>query len=1490
MKPERARSLSPTKDTSSNAGTPGSVRSRNDMSMHEDLSRTPSLQPPASRRSSGLDIAPSKTSGAPPKTDTSESDAPPRGLPQPPSTPQALVSTSPNAAMAPSRSNTLSWQQRPTSRGLTGPRSRPLSMVVSENGASRSPRQSAEPEHAPPKDDNMSRSQIAQSLGAKDPTWFRQNQERGQGSAAYRRNQDDPSDIAPMTGSMRLLGMSRESTAEPESRMSPPPESVRSNSPSVGGSIRGTSGFGSSSASMSSASGVRSPLPTMSSQRFEPTSSDTTSASGGDTPSIGRSLAMSPAQGRISPERMDRPSSPTKGLGGFVQSAMMKRSDSVNKRWSAQAGPGLSRGNSVASNTSGYTSSRYPIGGITPLSESRPSSISRDNSPALKSRPGSSHSNTTVTQGLDENDRPGTSASATSNKTETRFEDKFPKSALQDVKSPPIDESMNPPASPSKRWSPSKASWLENAINKPDSPRLKSPAPQQPSWKADINRAKQQRGSVDLGTVSNYKEVSIGGLVRSPPPGAGYKVPTIGGLPSGFSAGVAAKPRAGSSDDVGRRSGSPESTKAKDVPRTMSPLSAQFNEPSKSEVEPVGAIAIVQKDEKPVPSPPANKNAPQKDLSPNSPIASKPKLETPPKKDFRTNLKSRPDSGEAKSKDEPEFKNVFGKLKRTQTQNYKAPDELKDNIMRGKSGLTQTGGPKKTQRKDEFKESILQKKQGMVALSASTRITSASSKNLDQSAPEAIAKRGGLTRSDSLASSGSAEGPKEKELSKPEALAKLQHLRDKPKHVPPERQSSPPLQAQKEAPANGGLRGSFASSLAGILQRGPSPMAAKPGSVPTSEHAHEKTAVSQASDEAVASAGPQLTHATIARARGPKRRLPTTNTKVEAASESVAMEKPQSERSIKDKTPTLIFNTSKPQSLSLSPSKSNPRPLSNITHNNNNNRKVSQPKSPRKPSTSIAQSQDMNSTSPISKSSIKESEAKTSPVVKQKPVTSPKDDKIRTVPLSSTLKSQPETPSEPKNTQEPRQNESSSTPAQRQQDPEPPGIHGPLPSVKGAAALWGQSPKPTQLGGPRSPVKLPTRKDEEDAQEEAGLRTREPADLGINDSVNGPSTTSGRPPPLSAAQSPKSPPLPGKKSASIVSRVIPATPTAAAQSNKSMSSQHSQAANLFADIFDTVPSSKQSINFDTQAVINACSSIDSSQKIKTLRKQIFEIKDNGRSVPIPAQQEHILFEDSLYLCTHVFGTLTGQRTSEAYLWCGDGVSSSAVNDAHVFAKKAAKDNNGKLVVLKQGKETANFFQALGGIVITRRGSNSRSDSSAPYVLCGRQHVGQIAFDEVDFHPQSLCKGFPYIISAGGGKLYLWKGSGSGADELGCARLIGMDLGLTGEIEEVDEGKESSAFWQCFGGGRGDIATSSGQHWHLKPSCEKYTNRLFGIDVEIPRPKSSSGFMQWGRRGSAPSTDTNIVSTAQIKEVLPFAQSDLVDDGVFVLDTFFEIFV
>lgn len=1494
---ERARSLSPTKDSTSNAGTPHSMRSTTDASM-QDLSSSPAstqLPPPSSKQrvseKSMTEEAVSKST--PPLGGNADRQGSGNDIPSMSSQPP---SNSSGAATSLSRSGTLSWQQRPSSRDSVSGKTRPLSIFASENNAARSPRASIEPTSV--KNDATSRSEIAQSLGAKDPAFFRQTQDRGLGSAAYRKNQlDTVTDLVSAGGTRPLPGMSRENSVEGERPSISPPASTPWSPPSREGSVRGGLGSTARFTNSKSVNSLRSPLPTLDSQRFEPPSSDTSSSYGADSISSSRTLAMSPSQGRMTAERVDRPSSPTKGLGGFVQSAMLKRSDSVNKRWSAQASPGLSRGNSVVSNRSGYDGSRQTGSSLAPLQDFRPYSASRETSPISSSRPGSGHGDLTLSLPSESNERATiNNQSAVGDHTtiladpsvktelplsrESSLVSKLGKDGIGDE-----DVEKTVPSSPSKRWSPSKSSWLENAINKPDSPKPKAAPPQQPPWMNDFNKAKQ-RGSVDLGKGTNFKEISTGGLMRSPPPGGLSKAPSFGGLPASFSSGGSGKPniqafsgpaqtKSLNDEEIKDSKSSPHSKI--DISKAESPT--QSDEAGANQQGPVATPRPLSTKSSPSKAAPSNRSSP----------SAKPKPETPPKKDFTSSLKSRKVSAGKDSKDEPEFKNVFGKLKKTQTQNYVAPDELKGNILRGKAGLATTGGPKKIERKDEFKTSILQRKESMKAglPSASTTITNAS-RNDDISMPEALMRRQGLTRSNSnIKGLESSENKTSQPISHSAPLATSESMK------------ATSMESQKQPATGAKLGGDFNASLAGILSRGLSPMKGAPIDNPTQYPISTTGQDSTAGVTQTFSGTPQLSHMTKGRARGPKRRLPTavepkTNTSSLATTSSTPVETEQ----IRSSPPQASKKGWKPDRVTSPMSKvEHPRPLSNIS---NNNRKISQPTSPRKPSTSIMSPTEVKLQSPITQPSPLESTLKMaspSPIV---PVVEKNVNKPRKPSVS--VKS----PKEAKSVEvtDPEKPTSYVTlPESKQKVPDMDRAQESLPpdSVKHAASTW-QQPSSLPRNGARSPIRLPTRKDEENAHEQARLRKSPPTtSIGLGIETAPEKTQTPSPfarnlptPPSLSPRSPKSPPLPSKKPSSIAPRKPSSTiPSKPLPSNKR--SPTSEAARTISNFFNDTTKSTIKFNIDTQTILSSCSSYQGPEKIKTLRKQIFEVAGDGKLLPVPSHQEHILFEENIYICTHVFGGLSGTRTTEVYLWSGDCVPASAVEDAQLFARKAAKDNNGKLVILRQGKETSNFFQALGGIVITRRGSSTRggspSSSSASYMLCARRHVGQIAFDEVDLSPTTLCKGFPYIISTRFNKLYLWKGSGSGADELGCARLIGMDLGLAGEVEEIDEGQEPPSFWQAFPqGGSHQPADEGSQYWHLKASSEKFTTRLFTIDAESSRPKSSSSYLSWGRRGSATTSEDDGTMTAAIKETMPFAQADLADEGVYVLDTFFEIFV
>ncbi|KAI4940829.1 hypothetical protein J4E91_011210 [Alternaria rosae] len=1569
---ERARSISPDKPY-----TPQSPRSATatPRTVQEKAASTPT---PAM---------------SPPPQDTARDDSLQRLTSSP--TPSTLDDTEPKkpvtSAAALGRSGTLSWNQRPKSGSIR----RPLSV------ASRSPeRPSASNTPEPPSspEANPSRTSIAASLGAKDPAFFRQTQDSGRGSATYRKNQDETaSEAGSVSGRRQLPGMSRESTIEPEVS-SPPAESIRSSSPgSRGGSVRGSAMMSNRFSTSTSISGGdaeplakgRSPLPTLDSQKFAPPSEQGSSIDGGDSERAARALAMSPTQGRISPER-ERSASPTKGMGGFVQSAMLKRSDSVSKRWSTQTPPVLSRQNSTLSNRGSAITGYGSLSGL-----DRPN-LSRDNSiePSSSSRPASSYSNATITGAADKDSAPKDEfvkpalphRHSRAKSVASTFSDK---DALNDDFSPP---------SPSKRWSPTKSTWLESALSRPESPKPKQAAPAQPAWMAEINRIKQQRSSVDLGKGSPFGEPSGSGRTS---PIKDIQLKPVGlRRPESPKKEEAAEPK--KMETVKEQSPSPTPALAPKPLFTKKSESKLATETPAAAAEPEVVKDAPEKAavEAPAPTPTKSQSPPPTAEQPATPTESKPvasrftqdtgrgspaaRPKTPPKKDFRAGLKPRRPPPDNSKKDEVnELQNVFGRLRKAETKNYVAPDVLKDNITRGKTALNVTGGPKPTVRKDEFRESLIKRKSTIFDKaqeegSALKRSDSASKPS--PPTPEAIAKKKGLNRADSDPKAGA---PKEPEPI-PEALARRKSLAAN-RPIINDKPVQPASTSTKEPALSGKLAGRFNPALAGMLARGPPPLATNKS---TSSAEVDASPTRPAQEEKTGPA-PELQHMTKGRARGPKRRAPKSTTAEPEKTQDKAQEKVQEKA--QEKVPTAaVAPLVKPEhvlpssEVSKTNGKSEERPVARTPVrqsstdkpatpakssriSSGNFGKASTPELPKKPESldldrRVSGSQATPKTPrPESINSPKPS----SPRVPNKPTSQEFERRVsgsHSTPLKSPLPKQVETPTSASPTSTPTSHSRFSRPLPTlpQTVPSKPAAETPrstplreistpnveispandepspekttFSSVKSATTLWGRSsasssPAPTRV---KSPIKLPTQADEQAAMKDAGLVRS-----------SGPETKALPNPPQSNQQSPtESKPLPPKPkpvglgfslgslggfvasrsrdSSPQLPKNAPMSPPGSANRPFSEPSIVSPTIpkhdGMFADFFDEAPVTEGQLpdNVDTMHTLKSPPlDLGPLGKIRTLRKQIQEVTGDGRLTPIPMQEEHILFQDSMYLCTHVYGDARGGRHTDVYLWAGNGVAEPILEDVQLFAKNHARQNQGTLVVIRQGQETPNFFEALGGIVITRRGAKP---GSKEFMLCGRRHLGHLAFDEVDYSLKSLCSAFPYLVSTSTGKVYLWKGRGCSAEELSGARLMGMDLAPTGDYNEIDEGAEPQAFLNntfppSQVPAKGPAIPRSADHWRYKATSDKYRVRLYKIEQTTGQPAgwgqalqvSSSFFAPLLRRPSwnaaeqrpqtplTPKTPHGAVKT-EVKEIMPFSQRDLEPENVYVLDAFFEMYI
>ncbi|KAL4941749.1 hypothetical protein BDV06DRAFT_175777 [Aspergillus oleicola] len=1409
-----------------------------------------------------------------------------------------------------SRTGTLSWQQRPGSRDLSGNRSF-FSTSPSREARFRtmSNASAAEP--------GVLRSPLASQTTSRESSSLRQTEEKE--PSVQKRPVEEPKS-APADDTKATEPESEEraeaskenghTTAADE--QSPPPSRASSSfaDSSLGNRL-------SSASSVSTATGLGSPLPLSSAQKFEPPNLDK------DTDS---QLTSPPSPLRRSPERSpERSTSPTKGLGGFVQSAMLRRSDSVSKRWSAQLPSGLSRSNSITSNRNSFAAPSTTDASSTPK-------LNRESSYFSPHRPPSSHSEaTTVGQTKDE-ERPATPA--VSNRSESIGRPPFALHARSSstVSVDTSGESTSRPTTPNsrtmdpKRWSPTKSTWLESALNLSESPRHKRQPSQQGSW----SRERQTRGSVDLGRRGSFKEVNPGGLMRTMPLGTHIKKQSLSGIPNVLKTESPSPTKERPLNELSPTKENPlnDSNPIKEEPTTdTTPVSTEPSSPTKAkdvEIPPEVTETAEETPEKPAEEPSKPKNVPPPlSLTPKVdteiPLPSREKIRDPllnrpkpqsPVIDFRANLRKREVVKDESSGAEPEFKNVFGKLRKAETSKHVAPDELKNNILRGKAALNQTGGPKKTQRVDEFKESLVKQRESMRLNGGSVRRNTIEQGEAPPAAvPEAIMKRRTLTKSS---------------IDQKDLPADLLPSPTKENEAPersPVRQTSPdpfkdkeptvaaePVQSIADVPESNvdvpSSEDPTSSAPQTELNRNeerpepeePSVEAEFPSVIP---HKPQQVVESHdaPTDVAEIDTGKEQ-EKPIAETIEPVRPLPPANTTRSASPAKTGVTKgslagrinPALAGLLSRGPPAAIDSPQKSMLVSDSKESAGSTPGSAPTLTHMTKARAKGPK--RRPPQAAAPT---DASSPVKEPSVS-------------PKTGPSSFDVDT-PATSFTREQPlvNTPNWPLPDQGINVEDAGETNTPQPPPPvtslpqEPRDSLPPVPEKD-------KSPIPTSTPS-RRPPNLERRVYEADSQDSTpsrGFTPSQPATSPSSPRSGQPRTSfthysSPTPSPLRSSfrenQAYPSPRTPGSfnffnrsRDSSPYRKSLPSPPVppkapyastdqlSSPRSSISLVPQADESLEGISSFFKTFPRSSDRVNIDPQLMLT---DKNDGSRIRTLKKQIWEITGEGNKQDLPVNQEYILYEGALYLCVHTFEE-DGNARSEVQLWCGDDVWGGAVDNALPFARKTARENGCKLEIISQGKEPARFIQALGGILITRRGSSSRSSSSAIFMLCGRKHLGQMVFDEVDFTPNNLCTGFPFVISAMFGKVYLWKGKGSSAEEIGAARLIGMDLGLTGEFEEVAEGEESDSFYEIFPQHKETWDYMRSDDWLLKPTHDPYRIRLLRVDHELGQRSF------WIRRPGSSSPVIRPNDTVQ--EVEPFSQKDLSPKGIYVLDTVFEIYV
>lgn len=667
----------------------------------------------------------------------------------------------------------LSWQRRPKSNTVSSS-NRPLSGRQPAGGE----------EDGGSEDVEKRRSEIALNLGSKDPSWFRQTGDRGATSAALRKTPDEVMDI---TGRMALPGMLPGSTIGKDVEL--PPEPVKPPHPhhlsdeTLAASKNPVSKYRGRSESLRSPNRVtsdssdsgpslhaRNPsLSSTSSVRFDPPGGrDSLSSSDG----IGRPIAMSPSQGRISPERRERTPSPTKGLGSFVQSAMLRREGSLNKRWSNSQQPGtLSRSGSNASTTRPtYPGQRGSVS----------ASLQREPSPALEDVSGSRTKLEPTEDGsqFDTGRRGSTTESLLKSST-------IGEGALDSPPSKPFGE-HTPPSSPTKtfdqkRWSPTKSSWLESALKKgSESPQFTPPA-MKPLVKPHERPLSKPIAPAPVRPPTNPKPPNLSPKTSDSPSGAPSPQP----------------------DGLSDAGSSPSAVK------TSSPSVVKASTPSAAKTSTPSAVQT-STTEKPNTFTRSSFKTP---ISARSSVFEKPPPKPKEALNLRAGLKSRPTLESSGRGEELPFRDAISRLRSVKTQNYAAPNELKEQILAGKANLQTTGGPQKNKGPDPVKETLLSAK-GSLKQSHSTGAIPPAPPTGPKPRPQELSKRASA-----------------------------------PEKIEPEKRGS-------------SLASRFNPNLANLLQRGPPAISASSG--PDSGKNGDRTRVEHKTEEA-RECGAALTHVSLSR-------------------------------------------------------------------------------------------------------------------------------------------------------------------------------------------------------------------------------------------------------------------------------------------------------------------------------------------------------------------------------------------------------------------------------------------------------------------------------------------------------------------------------------------------------------------------------------------------------------------------------------------------
>eukprot|EP00742_Colponemidia_sp_Colp-10_P001498 GILJ01001608.1.p1 GENE.GILJ01001608.1~~GILJ01001608.1.p1 ORF type:complete len:830 (-),score=172.89 GILJ01001608.1:131-2620(-) len=270
---------------------------------------------------------------------------------------------------------------------------------------------------------------------------------------------------------------------------------------------------------------------------------------------------------------------------------------------------------------------------------------------------------------------------------------------------------------------------------------------------------------------------------------------------------------------------------------------------------------------------------------------------------------------------------------------------------------------------------------------------------------------------------------------------------------------------------------------------------------------------------------------------------------------------------------------------------------------------------------------------------------------------------------------------------------------------------------------------------------------------------------------------------------------------------------------------------------------------------------DGSGKLQIWRVENFELKEVD-----PSLYGQFYAGDSYVLLY----TYQKNRRDEyiIYFWQGRDSSSDEKGSSALLAKDLDDKMGGKPVQVRvvQNKEPNHFLSLFKGQFIVRAGgvpsafrnadAGAASDNqTALFHIKGTNPLNTRAI-QVDTSATALNSGDCFVLCTPA-CVYCWAGSGASDDEKVVAGNVAARLAASLPVVSLAEGEESDEFWSALGG-QAPYSQMCGA------VSEARDPRLFHL--------------------------SNATGVVKVEEIVDFAQDDLIDEDVMILDTFLEVFI